>query len=237
MKEVQNAEEAIRDVFDGASILMGGFGLCGIPENLIAALLKKGSKNLTVISNNAGTDEHGIGLLLKNGQVRKMIMSYGGECKIFEELALSGKLEVEWNPQGTLAERIRAGGAGIGGFYTPTAYGTSVAQGKETRQFDGKWYVLERPLKADFAFLRAYKGDVLGNLEFRKTARNFNAVMATAAHVTIAEVEHLVDEGGLHPDHIHLPGIYVHRIFEGAHYKKPIERRTVRPRETVSRER
>lgn len=232
-KAVQSAEEAIRDVQDGAVILMGGFGLCGIPENLIRALLKKGAKGLTLISNNAGTDEHGIGALIKNGQVKKMVMSYGGECKIFEELTLTGGLEVEWNPQGTLAERIRAGGAGIGGFYTPTSYGTSIAQGKETRQFEGKWHVLERPLKADFAFVRAFKGDPLGNLVYRRTARNFNQIMATAGKVTIAEVERLVDIGDLDPDQVHTPGIYVKRIFQGEKYLKPIEKRTVQPRAGV----
>ena len=233
-KVVKDAEAAVADVFDGATLLLGGFGLCGLPENLIRALVQKGAKDLTLVSNNAGTDEHGIGLLLKNGQVRKMIMSYGGECKAFEELVLAGKLEVEWNPQGTLAERLRAGGAGIGGFYTPTGYGTDIAKGKETRQFDGRWYVLERPLKADFAFVKAWKGDPLGNLEFRKTARNFNQVMATAAKTTIAEVEKLVEAGVLLPDHVHTPGLYVKRIFQGARYVKPIEKRTVRPREQAA---
>jgi len=232
-KTVGGAEEAARDVFDGATLLIGGFGLSGMPENLLAALLKKGTKNLTVVSNNAGTDAYGIGLLLKRGLIKKMIMSYGGECKTFEDLCIAGKLEVEWNPQGTLAERLRAGGAGIGGFYTPTGYGTVVAEGKETRQFDGRWHVLERPIKGDFAFIKAYKGDPLGNLEFRKTARNFNQVMATAAKVTIAEVEHLVEVGGLHPDHVHTPGIYVQRIFQGEKYAKPIERLTVRPRQAA----
>lgn len=227
-KTVSDARAAIGDIPDGAVILIGGFGLSGLPENLLTALIEKGTKNLTLVSNNAGTDGHGIGLLLKQGQVKKMIMSYGGECKIFEELCIKGSLEVEWTPQGTLAERLRAGGAGIGGFFTPTGYGTVVAAGKETRQIDGRWYVLEKPLKADFAFVKAFKGDSLGNLEFRKTSRNFNAVMATAARVTIAEVEHLLEVGGLHPDHIHTPGIYVKRIFEGSRYVKPIEKRTVR---------
>lgn len=233
-KVVQNAEEAVKEVFDGAVILLGGFGLCGIPENLIRALRDKGTKNLTLVSNNAGTDEHGIGLLLKNGQVGKMIMSYGGECKVFEELVLQGKLEVEWNPQGTLAERIRAAGAGIGGFYTPTGYGTSIAQGKESRQFDGKWHILEKPLHADFAFVKAFQGDSLGNLVYRKTARNFNAVMATAAETTIAEAEQLLEPGRLDPESVHTPGIYVKRIFKGTRYLKPIEKRTVRKAAAVS---
>ncbi|OGS28601.1 MAG: succinyl-CoA--3-ketoacid-CoA transferase [Elusimicrobia bacterium RIFCSPHIGHO2_02_FULL_61_10] len=232
-KAVADARAAVFDIADGATILIGGFGLSGLPENLLSALLEKGAKDLALVSNNAGTDGHGIGLLLKQGQVKKMMMSYGGECKIFEELCIAGRLDVEWSPQGTLAERIRAGGAGIGGFFTPTGYGTAVAEGKETRQIDGRWYVLEKPIKADFAFIKAYKGDSLGNLEFRKTARNFNAVMATAAKVTIAEVEHLVEVGGLHPDHIHTPGIYVKRIFQGKRYLKPIEKRTVRPRAGV----
>jgi len=230
-KLVRNAEEVVRDIQDGAVIMMGGFGLCGIPENLIRALREKGTKNLTLISNNAGTDEHGIGTLIKNGQVKKMVMSYGGECKIFEELTLTGGLQVDWNPQGTLAERIRAGGAGIGGFYTPTAYGTSIAQGKETKQFDGKWYVLEKPLKADYAFIRAFKGDPLGNLVYHRTARNFNAVMATAAKVAVAEVEKLVKTGDLDADQVHTPGIYIKHIFQGAKYIKPIEKRTVQKKE------
>lgn len=232
-KTVASAEAAVADVFDGAVIMVGGFGLCGIPENLLAALLNKGTKDLTIISNNAGTDEFGNGLLIKNGRVRKMIMSYGGECKAFEDGALSGKLEVEWNPQGTLAERMRAGGAGIGGFFTPTGYGTLVSEGKETRIIDGRPYVFEKPLRADFALVKAYKGDELGNLEYRKTARNFNQVMATAAKTVVAEVEHLVEVGGLHPDHIHTPGIFVDRILEGDLYAKPIEKLTVRKREAA----
>jgi len=227
-KLVSSAEEAIEGVKDGAVIMMGGFGLCGIPENLVAGLRAKGVKNLTLISNNAGTDEHGNGTLIKNGQVRKMIMSYGGECKSFEEMALAGTLEVEWNPQGTLAERMRAGGAGIGGFFTPTGYGTKVAEGKETRQIDGRWYVLEKPLKADFAFIKAWKADSLGNLMYRKTARNFNQVMATAAKTVIAEVEELVEPGRLEPDSVHTPGIYVDYVLKGARYAKPIEKLTVR---------
>ncbi len=227
-KTVSTAAEAVKKIHDGATILVGGFGVCGIPENLLAALLKHGAKDLTLVSNNAGLDEFGIGTLLRNGQVKKMIMSYGGECKAFEEMALDGRLQVEWNPQGTLAERIRAGGAGIAGFFTPTGYGTPVAEGKETRQFDGRWHVFERGLKADFALVKAWKGDPLGNLEYRKTARNFNQVMATAASCVIAEVEQLVEIGGLHPDHIHTPGIYVDMVLPGLQYKKPIEKLTVR---------
>jgi len=229
-KSVKDAREAVEDIRDGATILLGGFGLCGIPENLILALRDKGAKDLTLVSNNAGTDDFGIGLLIINGQVRKMIMSYGGECKAFEEGVLAGKFQVEWNPQGTLAERLRAGGAGIAGFYTPTGVGTPVAEGKETREFDGRTYLFERGLKADFAFVKAWKGDPLGNLVFRKTARNFNAVMATAAKTTIAEVEQLVEVGSLQPDAIHTPGIFVNKIFQGKDYKKPIEKRTVRKR-------
>ncbi|MFH1725095.1 MAG: CoA transferase subunit A [Elusimicrobiota bacterium] len=231
-KRVANAEEAIHDVREGAVILMGGFGLCGIPENLIRALRDKGVRGLTLVSNNVGTDQHGIGVLLRNGQIGKMIMSYGGECKAFEELFLGGKLEVEWVPQGTLAERIRAAGAGIGGFYTPTGYGTPAAEGKETREIDGKPYVLEKPLHADFAFIKAHKGDAHGNLVYRRTARNFNQVMSMAAKTVIAEVEQLVEAGGLHPDHVHTPGPFVQRLFQGADYKKPIEKRMVRQRES-----
>jgi 3-oxoacid CoA-transferase subunit A len=227
-KTVAGADEAISRTFDGATILVGGFGVCGLPENLLLALRASGRKNLTLVSNNAGLDEFGIGTLIRNGQVKKMIMSYGGECKAFEAMALDGRLQVEWNPQGTLAERLRAGGAGIAGFYTPTGYGTLVAEGKETREFDGRWHVFERGLKADFALIKAWKGDVLGNLEFRKTARNFNQVMATAAKCVIAEVENLVEVGGLHPDHIHTPGIYVDLVLKGAKYVKPIEKLTVR---------
>ncbi|HVA67328.1 MAG TPA: CoA transferase subunit A [Elusimicrobiota bacterium] len=229
-KVVGGPEEALSDLRDGAVIMVGGFGLCGTPENLLAAVKAKGVKNLTLVSNNGGTDEHGNGQLIKNGQVRKMIMSYGGECKAFEEMALAGTLEVEWNPQGTLAERIRAGGAGIGGFFTPTGYGTLVAEGKETRVIDGRNYVFEKPLRADFAFVKAWRGDRAGNLVFRKTSRNFNQVMATAAKVVVAEVEKLVESGELEPDSVHTPGIFVDRIFQGARYLKPIEKRTVRPR-------
>jgi 3-oxoacid CoA-transferase subunit A len=232
-KTVASADKALESVFDGAVIMMGGFGLCGYPESLMAALRRKGTKSLTFISNNAGTDEYGIGPLIKAGQVKKMIMSYGGECKAFEDMALAGTLDVEWNPQGTLAERIRAAGAGIGGFFTPTGYGTKIAEGKETRQIDGRWYVFEKPLKADFAFIKAHKGDAMGNLEYRKTARNFNQAMATAGGVVIAEVEHLVKAGGLQPEHVHTPGIYVDMLFEGSGYVKPIEKLTVRKREAL----
>ena len=227
-KVVRDARDAIADVQDGATIMMGGFGLCGIPENLISAIREKGVKNLTIISNNAGVDGFGMGLLLENRQVRKMVATYVGENQLFEKLALSGEIEVELVPQGTFAERIRAGGAGIAAFFTPTGYGTLVAEAKETRDFDGRMYVLERGLTADFAFVKAWKGDNWGNLVYRKTARNFNPVMATAARVTIAEVEHLVEIGQLEPDSIHTPAIYVERIFQGKNYEKRIERRTVR---------
>jgi len=227
-KTVTSAAEAVKKIHDGALILVGGFGVCGVPENLLAALRAQGTKNLTLVSNNAGLDDFGIGTLLKNGQVKKMIMSYGGECKAFEEMALDGRLQVEWTPQGTLAERIRAGGAGIAGFYTPTGYGTPVAEGKETRQFDGRWHVFERGLRADFALIKAWKGDPLGNLVYRKTARNFNQVMATAAEHVIAEVEEIVAVGGLPPENIHTPGIYVDHVLKGAKYEKRIEKLTVR---------
>ena len=227
-KKVRNADEAIADVPDGALIMMGGFGVCGIPENLIAALRRKGTRNLTVASNNAGVDDFGIGLLLQTRQVKKMIATYVGENKLFEELVLKGEMEVELNPQGTLAERIRAGGAGVPAFYTPTGYGTLVGKGKEVREFNGRPCILEHALRADFAFVKAWKGDRWGNLVYRKTARNFNPMMATAARVTIAEVEELVEVGQLEPDHLHTPGVYVHRIFQGEHYEKRIEKRTVR---------
>jgi 3-oxoacid CoA-transferase subunit A len=227
-KTVSDAAAAVTRVRDGATILIGGFGVCGIPENLLAALRAQGTKGLTLVSNNAGLDDFGIGTLLKNGQVRKMIMSYGGECKTFEEMTLTKTLEVEWNPQGTLAERLRAGGAGIGGFFTPTGYGTPVAEGKETRLIDGRWMVFEKPLKGDFAFIKAWKGDPLGNLEYRKTARNFNQVMATAANCVIAEVEQLVGVGDLRPEGIHTPGIFVDALLKGPSYKKLIEKLTVR---------
>jgi len=227
-KLVHDAKEAIADVQDGATIMMGGFGLCGIPENLIAALCRKGTKNLTVISNNAGIDDFGAGLLMHSKQIRKMISTYVGENHLFERLVLSGELELELNPQGTFSERIRAGGAGIPAFYTPTGYGTLVAEGKETREFGGRMYVLERALTADFAFIKAWKGDTLGNLVYRKTARNFNPMMATAARMTIAEVEEIVQPGELEPDMVHTPAIYVRRILQGQHYEKRIEKRTVR---------
>jgi 3-oxoacid CoA-transferase subunit A len=227
-KTVASADEAVADFFDGATLMAGGFGLCGIPENLIAALRRKGTKGLTIISNNCGIDDKGLGILLANGQVKKMVSSYVGENKIFERLYLDGKLEVEMTPQGTLAERIRAGGAGIPAFYTATGYGTVVAEGKETRDFDGRPYVLERALTADFALVKAWKGDRFGNLVYRKTTRNFNPMMAAAANVTIAEVEQLVEPGQIDPDQVHSPGIYVQRIIEGAKFEKPIEQRTVR---------
>jgi 3-oxoacid CoA-transferase subunit A len=227
-KVVANADDAIRDLQDGATIMVGGFGLCGIPENLIAAVVRKGVKNLITISNNAGVDDFGLGLLLRNKQIRKHIGSYVGENKLLEQMVLSGELELELNPQGTLAERIRAGGAGIAAFFTPTGYGTVIADGKETRQFDGRSYVMERALRADFAFIKAWKGDRWGNLVYRKTARNFNPMMATAAGVTIAEVEELVEVGQIDPDDVHTPSVYVKRIFKGANYEKRIEKHTVR---------
>ncbi len=228
-KVVGSADEAIRDLQDGAVIMSGGFGLCGNPENLIAAVHKKGVKNLTIFSNNSGTTDKGLGILLQSRQVRKMIASYVGENKEFERQYLAGELEVELNPQGTLAERIRAGGAGLGGFFTPTGAGTQIAQGKESRVIDGKEMIFEKPLKADFAIVRAWKGDKWGNLVFRKTARNFSPMMCTAARIAIAEVEHLVEVGELDGDHIDVPSIYVKRIFQGSNYQKWIEKRTVRP--------
>jgi 3-oxoacid CoA-transferase subunit A len=227
-KVVASAAEAVARIPDGASIMMGGFGLCGIPEHLIAALHRHGTRDLTVISNNAGVDDFGIGLLLRARQVRKMIATYVGENKEFERQFLTREIEVELVPQGTFAERIRAGGAGVGGFFTPTAYGTLVAEGKETRVIDGKPYVLEAPLRADFAFVKGWKGDRVGNLVYRRTARNFNPVMATAGRVTIAEVEHLVEPGEIDPDHVVTPGIYVQHILHGDHYEKRIEKRTTR---------
>jgi 3-oxoacid CoA-transferase A subunit len=227
-KRIASADAAIAKLTDGATILMGGFGLCGIPENLIAAVRRKGTKNLTIVSNNAGVDDFGIGLLLQQRQVRKMISTYVGENKLFEQLVLSGELEVELNPQGTLSERLRAGGAGIPAFYTPTGYGTMVAEGKETREFDARKYVMERSLRGDFAFIKAWRGDRWGNLIYRKTARNFNPVMAAAADYVIAEVEELADIGKLPPDQIHTPGIFVDAIFQGPKYEKRVERRTVR---------
>jgi 3-oxoacid CoA-transferase subunit A len=227
-KVLPNAEAAVALIPDGATIMVGGFGLCGIPENLIKALCARGTKNLTVISNNAGVDQYGLGVLLKSHQIRKMIATYVGENKEFERQFLSGELEVELVPQGTFSERIRAAGAGIGGFFTPTAYGTIVAEGKETRLIDGKHYVLEAPLHAGFALVKAHTGDRVGNLVYRRTARNFNPVMATAADVTIAEVEHLVEPGAIDPDGVHTPGIFVRHVLQGAHYEKRIEKRTVR---------
>jgi 3-oxoacid CoA-transferase subunit A len=229
-KVVRSVEEAIRDIPDGATLMSGGFGLCGNPENLIAALHKKGVKNLTIISNNCGTTDLGLGILLKAMQVKKMISSYVGENKEFERQFLSGELEVELNPQGTLAERIRAGGVGIPAFYTPTGVGTQIAEGKEVKVFDGREYVLERALTADFAIVRAWKGDTWGNLVFRKTARNFSPMMCMAAKVTIAEVENLVEAGELSGDEIHVPSIFVKRVVQGRNYQRWIERKTVRKR-------
>src|SRR3954470_5738163 len=227
-KVFPNAEAAIEDIHDGATLIVGGFGLCGIPEKLIAAIAKKGIKNLTTVSNNAGVDDFGLGILLQNRQVKKHIGSYVGENKLFEQLVLSGELDLELVPQGTFAERIRAAGAGIPAFFTPTGVGTIVAEGKETREFDGRPYLMERGLTADFAFVKAWKGDRAGNLIYRKTARNFNPMMATAAKITIAEVEHLVEPGELDGDTIHTPSIFVKRIFQGELYERKIERRTVR---------
>jgi 3-oxoacid CoA-transferase A subunit len=229
-KRVANADTAIADLKDGATILMGGFGLCGIPENLIEAVRRAGTRDLTVVSNNAGVADYGIGLLLETRQVRKMIATYVGENKLFEKLVLAGEMEVELNPQGTLIERLRSGGAGIPAFYTPTGVGTLVAEGKEEREFAGRRYLLERALRGDYAFIKAWKGDRWGNLIYRRTARNYNPVMATAADNVIAEVEEIVDLGALEPDHIHTPGIFVDAIFQGTNYKKRIEKRTVRKR-------
>jgi 3-oxoacid CoA-transferase subunit A len=226
-KVVKDAEEAVRDIPDNATLMLGGFGLCGIPENCITAILKSGITGLTCISNNAGVDDFGIGLLLKTRQVKKMISSYVGENAEFERQLLSGELEVELIPQGTLAERVRAGGAGIPAFYTPAGYGTEVAIGKEVREFENKKYLLEQWLRADFSIVKAWKGDTSGNLIFRGTARNFNPMMAAAGKITIAEVEELVPVGELDPNHIHTPGIYVQRIFQGQNYEKRIEQRTI----------
>jgi 3-oxoacid CoA-transferase subunit A len=227
-KVVASAEEAVREIPDGARIMIGGFGLCGNPENLIRALVKKGVKNLTTISNNAGVDGFGVGLLLAAGQIRRHIGTYVGENKLLEQMVLSGRIELELVPQGTFSERIRASGAGIPAFFTPTGVGTVVSENKETREFDGRTYVMERALKADYAFIKAWKGDKWGNLMYRKTARNFNPMMATAARITIAEVEELVEVGELDPDSIHTPSVYVKRIFQGELYEKRIEKRTVR---------
>lgn len=223
-KVLPDAASAVAPIPDGATIMMGGFGLCGIPENLIGALHARGTKNLTAVSNNAGVDDFGLGILLRSRQVTKMIATYVGENKEFERQFLAREIEVELVPQGTFAERLRAGGAGIGGFFTPTGYGTVVAEGKETRVIDGRGYVLERPLHADFAFVKAWKGDRLGNLVYHRTAQNFNPMMAAAARVTIAEVEELVEPGGIDPDHVATPGIYVQHVVEGADYEKRIER-------------
>ncbi|MFD2512433.1 CoA transferase subunit A [Pontibacter locisalis] len=227
-KEVKNAQEALQGVEDGMTLMLGGFGLCGIPENSITELLRLGVKDLTCISNNAGVDDFGIGLLLQKRQVKKMISSYVGENAEFERQLLSGELEVELIPQGTLAERIRAGGAGIPAFFTPAGYGTEVGEGKESREFNGKMYLMEKWLKADFSFVKAWKGDTAGNLIFKGTARNFNPMMAAAGKITVAEVEELVPAGELDPNMIHTPGIYVQRIFQGEKYEKRIEQRTVR---------
>ncbi len=223
-----SADEAIADLTDGATVMVGGFGLCGIPENLIRALARKGTNDLTTISNNVGVDGLGMGLLLAAGQIRRHIGTYVGENKLLEQMVLQGTIKLDLVPQGTFSERIRAGGAGIPAFFTPAGVGTIVADGKETREFDGRPYVMERALKADFAFVKAWKGDRMGNLVYRKTARNFNPMMAAAAKLTIAEVEHLVEPGALDPDLVHTPGIYVKRIVVGELYEKKIERRTVR---------
>lgn len=227
-KVVSNADAALEGIKDNMTLMVGGFGLCGIPENSIAALVRKNVKGLTCISNNAGVDDFGLGLLLQTKQIRKMISSYVGENAEFERQMLSGELEVELIPQGTLAERCRAGGAGIPAFFTPAGYGTEVAEGKETREFHGKMYVMEAWLRADFALVKAWKGDRFGNLVFKDTARNFNPMMAMAGTITVAEVEELVEPGELHPNEIHTPGIFVQRIFQGTEYEKRIEQRTVR---------
>ena len=226
-KVVQNADEAIRDIGNGATIMLGGFGLCGIPENCIDALKRKGCTDLTCISNNAGVDDFGLGLLLKTRQIKKMLSSYVGENEEFERQLLNGELEVDLIPQGTLATRIQMAGMGIPAFFTPAGYGTEIAKGKEVREFNGKMYLMENALHADFAIVKAWKGDRLGNLVFRKTTRNFSTSMAKAGSITIAEVEELVEPGTLDPDSIHVAGIYVHRIFQGQQYEKRIERKTV----------
>ncbi|MFZ9004630.1 MAG: CoA transferase subunit A [Robiginitalea sp.] len=229
-KTVANAEEALEGVADGMTLMLGGFGLCGIPENAIAELVRLGVTDLTCISNNAGVDDFGLGLLLQKKQIRKMISSYVGENDEFERQMLSGELEVELTPQGTLAEKCRAAQAGIPAFYTPAGYGTEVAQGKQTREFNGKMYIMEEAYKADFAFVKAWKGDEAGNLVFKGTARNFNPCMCGAAKITVAEVEELVPAGSLDPNQIHIPGIFVRRIFKGMRYEKRIEQRTLRKR-------
>ena len=227
-KVAANADEAIKDIKDNMTLMIGGFGLCGIPENCIAALVKLGVKGLTCISNNAGVDDFGLGLLLKNHQIKKMISSYVGENAEFERQMLSGELEVDLIPQGSLAERCRAGGAGIPAFYTPAGYGTEIANGKEVREYNGKMYLLESWLRADFAIIKAWKGDTLGNLIYKATARNFNPMMAAAGKITVAEVEELLPAGTLDPNHIHTSGIFVQRIFQGTNYEKRIEQRTVK---------
>lgn len=233
-KVKSTAAEALAGLlFDGMTIMAGGFGLCGIPENLIAAIRETGVKDLTVVSNNCGVDGFGLGILLENRQIKKMVSSYVGENKLFEQLYLSGELELEFNPQGTLAERIRAGGAGIPAFFTRTGYGTLVAEGKETREFDGEMYVMERGLTADLSIVKAWKADAEGNLIYRKTARNFNPMMATAGKATVVEVEEIVEIGALDKDGVHTPGIYVDRLIKGARFEKRIERVTTRPRETA----
>jgi 3-oxoacid CoA-transferase A subunit len=229
-KRVANADVAVDKLFDGATILLGGFGTCGIPENLIAAVRHKGTKNLTCVSNNPGTVDFGLGLLFQSGQIKKMVASYVGENKIFEGQVLRGEVEVELNPQGTLAERIRAAGAGIPAFYTPTGVGTMIAEGKEVREFGGRKYIMERSLRGEFAFIKAWRGDRWGNLMYRRTARNFNPVMATAADYVVAEVEELVELGTLSPECIHTPGVFVNAIFQGVNYEKKIEKRTIRRR-------
>jgi 3-oxoacid CoA-transferase subunit A len=229
-KVFPDARAALHDVFDGATILAGGFGLSGNPENCITELARKKTRDLTIVSNNCGTTEQGLGILLAQGQVKKMVSSYVGENKVFEKLFLGGQLEVELCPQGTLAERLRAGGAGIEAFFTPTGYGTQIAEGKETREIAGKRCILEHAIRGDFAIVKAWKGDRWGNLVFRKTSRNFNPLVAQAGKVTIVEVEELVEVGALEPDSVHLPSIYVQRIFQGTSYAKPIEQRTTRKR-------
>ncbi|MBM4363721.1 MAG: CoA transferase subunit A [Deltaproteobacteria bacterium] len=228
-KVVSGPTEAVRDIRDGSVLAVGGFGLAGIPENTLAAIVALGPRNLTCISNNCGVDGFGLGVLLAKGQIRKMIASYVGENNTFETMLLAGQIEVELNPQGTLAERLRAGGSGIPAFFTPTGVGTLIAEGKEVREFDGRQYVMERALIAEFGIVKAWKGDTMGNLVFRKTARNFNPLCAMAGRITIAEVEELVPAGAIDPDHVHLPGIYVQRIYQGKGYEKRIEKRTTRP--------
>ncbi len=227
-KLVSGPDEAVKDIFDGAVLTIGGFGLCGIPENSIAALVRKGVKNLTCVSNNAGVDGFGIGLMLEKKQVKKMVSSYVGENKLFESMVLNKELELEFTPQGTLAERMRAGGSGVPAFFTATGAGTLVAEGKESREFDGRTYILERAIISDFGIVKAWKGDAMGNLVFRKASRNFNPLCAMAGKITIAEVEEIVPVGSIDPDQVHLPGVYVHRLFKGEKYEKRIERKVLR---------